>query len=212
MQENKKKTIFVENLENWIHENCVPRPDPIFTQIENFAKENNFPILSPNSGKILSFLVRLLPVHSILELGTGLGYSTCWFLSSSKKNLEIVSIDREKKNQDYAKNKIETTYPDSNVKFIEKDCLEFLQNTKKFYDLVFVDCDKIIYPEVWSLIQKNIQPKYVAFDNMLWGGRVLLSPETPSEKAIQKIWQDVKQASLNYHLFPCGDGILFVCL
>ena len=79
----KFESIYKEGLEAYINDNLILRPFPIFREMEAFALENKIPILSPAAGSILQLLFSLHKPMRVLELGTGLGYSTAWMLSSN---------------------------------------------------------------------------------------------------------------------------------
>ena len=207
--QKKNRSIFIEGLEPYIDNNYTKKPTYL-GEIEDFAKKSNFPILAPNSATILLFLTKFLKPSSILELGTGLGYSTSWFLESKIENLKIITVDREEKNQIYAKKQIESFYKEFQIEFIQSDCVKFLEDTKNYYDLVFIDCDKVSYPKCCKLLLQKKGIKYAIFDNMLWGGRILNEHKESSDLAIHETWELIRNSRLPYTLFPSGDGLLLV--
>lgn len=206
--------IFKEGFETWINENLIPRPSPIFYEIEQKAKEINIPILSPASGAILKFLIETLKPKRILELGTGLGYSTSWMLASDL-SLHIDTIDRNPLCLEESKKFIDKIKSSSQkVEYLKTHGLLYLRNLDSFeiYDFIFIDFDKITYPELLELLLKKTNPKVqIVFDNVLWHGR--LDPQIhnrPSDLSIQKLWSMIKERNLKYTLFPSGDGLLFI--
>lgn len=210
---NKSESIFKENLEVVI-ESLIPRPHPILEQIEIKAQEMKVPILSPTSGAILKFLIEIIRPTRILELGTGLGYSTCWMLLSNLE-LQIHTIDRNSECLHEAKNFIDKIIQENQkVEYFKTHGMLYLKNQSSFemYDFIFIDFDKITYPELLEMfITKGKQNLKILFDNVLWHGR--LNPEIhnrPSDLAIQKLWDLVTEKKLKRTLFPSGDGLLLV--
>ncbi|MCZ8341839.1 MAG: O-methyltransferase [Leptospira sp.] len=207
-----RPSVFVEGLESHIDENFVKRPNDVFYAMEEFAKEKNIPILSPASSAVLSKIVSWTKPKRIFEFGTGLGYSTLWMFYTNP-NLEIVTIDRNESQSRrmylYAE---EMGLPAStNIELVVGDVESFLDSMKlepTHFDFFFIDCDKILYPKVFDFIWKRANPgTNLVFDNMLWHGRILNpDPKKPSDSAVLEIWNQVK--SLDYTLFPVGDGLL----
>jgi predicted O-methyltransferase YrrM len=210
----KFESIYVEGLETFINEKLTPRPFSIMKEMEDFAEKNKIPILSPATGAILKFLITVYKPKKILELGTGLGYSTAWMISS-RISLEIDTIDRNARELKSAESFLtKLVSPMQKITFLHAHCLEFLKQTEKIpeYDFIFVDCDKICYPEILEILKTKSKPKTIlAFDNVLWHARLDETKYTkPSDKAIQEFWKQVKATVSNSTLFPAGDGLLVI--
>lgn len=207
----KFESIFKDGFEDYINERLVKRPFPYFLEIEDRAKKRNVPILSPAAGETLRFIVGQLQPKKILELGTGMGYSTVWMLSG----LEDVHITTIERNEKLVNTSIELVTPHllktQKVEFLKMGCVEYLQNNDlSEFDLFFIDCDKIFYPEILELL-KPLKKHGVSllFDNVLWHGR--LDPalyDRPSDRAIQKLWEMVFTLDWERTLFTAGDGLL----
>lgn len=208
-----RPSIFIPDLESYMDEEFVRRPHPIFEAVEEEAKEKNVPILTPSSGAVLSFLVRMAKPSQILELGTGLGYSTFWMLYGSNI-AKIQTIDRNEEQTlrmwDYAK-KLNLTDRISTLTGNLPSVLVDLPQPLSEYDFYFIDCDKIQYPDLLESFWKEARENsHFVLDNMLWHGRVMQKEsDKPSDLAIQKVWKFVKDRELVYTLFPAGDGLLY---
>ncbi|MCW7481451.1 O-methyltransferase [Leptospira kanakyensis] len=210
-----RPSIYIPELESYIDTNLVFKPNPVFAEMETYAKEKNIPIVTAATGAVMSHLVSLLRPKQILELGTGLGYSTLWMAVGSP-NSKFVTIDRHEEQasllEDYAKKmgiagQIHVKRVTASVMdYLEKEKLEWSES-----DLFFVDCDKITYPEIFRILWKEANPgSYFLFDNMLWHGRVLApDPKKPSDLAVMALWNEVKSQVSGYTLYPVGDGLLF---
>jgi predicted O-methyltransferase YrrM len=207
----KFESIFKDGLEDFINVRLVQRPNPFFEVMEERAKVRNVPILSPAAGEVLRYLVKTKNPQNILELGTGLGYSTAWMLSGLEQ-VQITTIERNEKLVQTAKEFLKPHIQKSQkVEFLKMGCVEYLQtNDLAKYDLFFIDCDKIFYPEILDLL-KPYKKEGVSFifDNVLWHGR--LDPtlyDRPSDRAIQKLWEMVFTLDWERTLFSAGDGLL----
>jgi predicted O-methyltransferase YrrM len=212
----KKKlgSIFTEGLEDWIDIH-TPRPSDLFSIMEEEAYRTDIPILSPSAGAVLKYLIQTHKRVNILELGTGLGYSIAWMLSVSF-SISITTIDRNAGAIASARSYIEPELKrtGSKVEFIHGNCLEYVKEAQSLaqYDFVFVDCDKVTYPELLAqLLTKMKIGTFILVDNVLWHGR--LDPnkfEKPSDKSIQEFWNKLQSVPNTRTLFPAGDGLLFI--
>ncbi len=226
----KTGSIFIPGLEAYINENLIQRPHPIFYELEKYAEESGIPILSPMAGASLAAWVRFHKPRSILELGTGAGYSLHWILAFSQSGLKIRTYERNGRlleevrkfwDRSPYKNKAVVDFRNESI---PEDPSQMGWNLSE-YDLVFVDLDKVVYPGVFCNWKDSCQmlnklsvrtsdtkllgTRAILFDNALWHGR-LLSPEKKSDKSILTLWEDVKNSGLFYELNPSGDGILAV--
>ncbi len=209
----QRTSLFQGDFEDKINSDYVLRPHPVFLEMEQYSKEQNVPSVSPATGKVLQSLVRWKNIGSILELGTGIGYSTLWMLSAHSET-RVVTIDRREaqaqKLLEFAK---KMQIPDAALNLISHDIVDWCQTKKSDlsqFDLILVDCDKINYPVLAELLWKEIKPgATLVFDNMLWHGRVFQEEAPkPSDQAIHQVWAWAKSLSASYTLVPVGDGLL----
>ncbi len=91
------------------------------------------------SGKILSLLINLKKPKTILELGTGSGYSTLWLHT---KNSEIYTIERDPRKIQIAKKFLKKF---KNITLLEGEIKEILKTWNKKIDFLFIDADKRNY-------------------------------------------------------------------
>ncbi|MCB1156347.1 MAG: class I SAM-dependent methyltransferase [Leptospiraceae bacterium] len=210
---NKKfsLSIYREGFEKFIDTELIERPLPVMKEMEVYAETNYIPILSPSAGSVLSFLVGHYKPETILELGTGIGYSTAWILASGEK-LQITSIDRNQKNTEVAKNFLSQIPGGESVRFVNEWIVDHIKARENLYEykLVFIDCDKICYPELLYLLQEKLLPgSIMIFDNSLWHAKLMNpDPEKLSDMAMLEFWKLVKESSLKRCLFTNGDGLL----
>ncbi|TGN20111.1 O-methyltransferase [Leptospira idonii] len=207
---------FIEGLETYIEENFVSRPNPIFLEMEAFAKEKSVPIVSAASGKVLSELARFIRPQQIWELGTAIGYSTLW-LYEGWPEAEIISLDRNGEQSSLLDFYFSKMYPNRQIPIrrVTAWVLDYMyENISQWEnaDLFFVDCDKVTYPELWDLLSAKSKPgARILFDNVLWHGRVAVKEfSKPSDLAVRSLWEKVKSSGMNYTLYPVGDGLLLI--
>lgn len=210
----KFASIYRDDLEDFIHQNLTERPSALFREVESHAVQSRVPILSPATGEVLKFLVYSLSPGRILELGTGLGYSTLWMLSTGIP----LTIDTWERNQVCIDKAMEFInyyrFSHQVVNFFHAHIVESLTGMDNLhsYDFIFVDCDKICYPELLELLPGKMKSgSKLVFDNVLWHGRLKKEIHTrPSDLAIQKFWEIVTKKFKDRTLFPVGDGLLLL--
>lgn len=206
------KSIYIENFENKINE-LIQRPNDLFLSLEKYGKLNKIPFLSVASGQMLNYIIKSENPNSILELGTGIGYSTIWMIEA-KKNLKITSIDRNEKEILQAENFLKANYLQSELKFLNLDIIQFLEkeNLSQF-DFVFIDSDKLDYPKIFEILKLKCKSGTIlVFDNMIWHGRIFLDDSTkPSDLGIREIWTDIRK-NFKYEFFSQGDGLVKIIL
>ena len=109
--------------------------------IEEYNKDNFQIALEKDSAKLLYLLGKIKKVKNVLEIGTGIGYSTIHLSLSCKK---VVSIDKDTKNLEIARKLINKNNL-RNIKIIEGDALIEIPKLKDKFDLLFIDGTKREY-------------------------------------------------------------------
>lgn len=215
MKLKREKSIFIDGFEKYINEELISRPYSQILEIEKYANENYIPSLSASSGEVLSFLIEKYQPKNILELGTGVGCSLTWMMSALKEKIHITTIDRDQKAQDAAKNFIAPiNHLKHEIIWFNQPIMDFLYSYSGInrHDLVFIDCDKVHYADLFHLFKRNLNKGSVLiFDNTLWHGRIMdPSYNSPSDIAVRQLWEIVKNSMLRRTLFCSGDGLLCI--
>jgi predicted O-methyltransferase YrrM len=189
-------------------ENISPIFDHIFKSIKKIGQNKDIPIIKDET---LLYLITLLQIYNpkkILELGSGLAYSTHTFSKYSDKNTKITSIDLSIETIERCKDILSISNYIDKINWIHSDALEFLKNNKLDYDLYFIDALKSDYPNYFEEILKKGKGDYIIlFDNLYMDGRVL------DEKDLRGniINQLNKKLFLNkrgqFNFLPIGDGL-----
>lgn len=206
------QSIYKENFEEQIN-SLIKRPNNLFYEMEEYGRMNKIPFLSITSGQILNYIIKSENPNSVLELGTGIGYSTIWMLEA-KKNLFVTTIDRNEKEIIQAEKILKQNYTEAKLQFLNQDILEYLENAENLFefDFVFIDHDKVDYPKAFEICKLKCKPKTIlVFDNMIWHGKIFSDDSNkPSDLAIKKIWSEIK--NYDYEFFSGGDGLVKIRL
>ncbi len=161
----------------------TPEPE-IITRLIKATKENlqYTDMLSGRQvGMLLRMLVSLLKPKRVLEIGTFTGYSAIMMAGVMDKGTELTTIEINRHYQLISKPFFsEPPYNEIIVQIIG-NALEVIPSLKGKFDLIYLDCDKINYPNYYRLLKQKISfGGVLVTDNVLWGGDV---PDQKNEKA-----------------------------
>lgn len=197
--------------------NTFAEEDDILKSAVADTEKNGMPLIqvSPENGKFLQLLMKIIGAKRVLELGTLGGYSTIWMARGLPKGGKLTTLEYEKKHAEVALNSFKRAGLENKIEIILGPALKSLNKLKgQKFDFAFIDADKINYPvyfeKVLELMNKG---GIITADNTLRKGGVI-DPNIEDEgtKAIQvfnrKVASDSRVESL---LVPISDGVT-VCL
>ena len=122
--------------------------DPILESVLDANAQGELPPIdvSPNQGKFLNLLARLINAQRILEIGTLGGYSTICLARALPDGGQIVTLELEPHHAKVAQRNFEKAGVGNVVDLRLGDALESLQrlveSESEPFDMVFVDADK----------------------------------------------------------------------
>jgi predicted O-methyltransferase YrrM len=193
--------------------NTFAEEDDILKSVVADTEKNNMPLIqvSPENGKFLQLLMKIIGAKKVLELGTLAGYSTIWMARGLPGDGKLITLEYEKKHAEVALNNFKKAGLENKIEIIVGPALESLDKLKgSKIDFAFIDADKVNYPlyfdKVLSMTRKG---GIITADNTLRKGGVI-DPNIDDEgtKAIQvfnkKVASDPRVESL---LVPISDGV-----
>jgi caffeoyl-CoA O-methyltransferase len=197
--------------------NTFAEEDDVLKSAVADTEKNGMPLIqvSPENGKFLQLLMKMIGAKRVLELGTLGGYSTIWMARGLPDDGKLVTLEYEKKHAEVAMNSFKRAGLENKIEIILGPALDSLDKLKgQKFDFAFIDADKVNYPvyfeKVLALMNKG---GIITADNTLRKGGVI-DPNIDDEgtKAIQvfnkKVASDPRVESL---LIPISDGVT-VCL
>jgi predicted O-methyltransferase YrrM len=140
---------------------------------ENDARESERPRmmlnLEPASAQLISILVRASGATRGLEVGTSNAYSTIWLAwSLAPLDGQIISIDRNPDKHALARENLRRANFLDRVELHAGDAVEVVRGLSGPFDLVFLDADRRMFPEVMQILLPKLAPKaLVIADNVL---------------------------------------------
>jgi predicted O-methyltransferase YrrM len=183
---------------------------------EQTAKMSNHMMqLGIDPAAFLAWLVKLIGAKRTIEVGTFTGYSTLTVAQALPPDGRIVACDvseewtaiaREHWQRAGVANKIDLRIAPA-VDTLDR----LIEAGGEPYDLAFIDADKPSYDAYYERCLVLLRPGgVVAFDNVLWSGRVIEKGEqTPDTAALHALNQKVRRDDrVDASLLTVGDGML----
>jgi predicted O-methyltransferase YrrM len=160
--------------------------------------------VSPYEGHVLSLLLRMMNAKRGVEIGTLGGYSTSWICRALEK-VPGAKLDTLELSPKFAAVAEKNLAPWKNLVEIHVgpaiETLEGKLASLNNLDFVFIDADKINYPNYFEWAWSRIRPGGVVFiDNFyLWGGVYFRGEKFPADYAASmpgEMLVEVKWAAL----------------
>ena len=190
----------------------IEEKDSLILEMEDFAHENNVPIVTKEVAEYLKFIVKTHKVKNILEVGTAIGYSGILMakeIVGQDGKLYTIEIDEERYNQ--AQENIKKSGL-NNIISIKGDAVEEIKKIEENFDFVFIDASKGHYMDFFEDSIKLLNKNGIIFiDNIMFRG--YLYKEYPKRfKTIVKrldsfIDSLYNREEIDFVLLPFGDGV-----
>lgn len=190
----------------------IEEKDSLILEMEDFAHENNVPIVTKEVVEYLKFIVKTHKVKNILEVGTAIGYSGILMakeIVGQDGKLYTIEIDEERYNQ--AQENIKKSGL-NNIISIKGDAVEEIKKIEENFDFVFIDASKGHYMDFFEDSIKLLNKNGIIFiDNIMFRG--YLYKEYPKRfKTIVKRLDSFIDSLYNreegdFVLLPFGDGV-----
>jgi predicted O-methyltransferase YrrM len=134
--------------------------------------------VSPNQGKLLHLLARMLGAKNILEIGTLGGYSTIWLARSLREGGRLITLEADPKHAEVARANIARAGLADVVDVWLGRALETLPRIEAErlgpFDLIFIDADKASIPDYFAWALKLSRPgSLIIVDNVVRKGAVI---------------------------------------
>jgi predicted O-methyltransferase YrrM len=196
------------DVENYLKE-LAPVPHPVLEEMEKLGNEQKFPIVGPLVGRFLVSLIQFGHVHTVLECGSGFGYSALWMATALSENAKITCIEYDAKNIELGKEFFQKADLSHKVTFVQGNALEIVPTFTQTYDLIINDVDKQQYPLLLPHLLSRLRVGGMLItDNVLWSGKVANSDADDTTKAIQDFNKMlIEDKGLWTSIIPLRDGL-----
>jgi predicted O-methyltransferase YrrM len=197
---------------NFIRE-TVQQPEWL-SEIGEKARAQSIPVVPPETGQFLAFLVTLHHPRRILEIGTAVGYSTLWMAYAGGESCHITTIEQDTERIRVALQNFQQAGMQERIRLIEADARNALPGLHgQKFDLLFIDAAKGQYQRFLeeSLPLLNDRALIVS-DNVLFHG-TFFQKEVPrrSRTMVKRLQEYItwihNHPQLQTVILPLGDGV-----
>lgn len=171
--------------------------------------------IAPEQGALMHFLVQLMGVTNVLEIGVFTGYSSLCMASALPERGCLVALDKNSEWTNQAKIYWREGGVESKIDLRIGEALVLLDDLliekgECFFDLIFIDADKKEYFEYYHKSMELLRPGgLILIDNVLRHGRVADSSDCSDEvELMRRFNQYVKSDDrVGMVMLPIADGL-----
>jgi predicted O-methyltransferase YrrM len=186
-------------------------------QMEQFAKENDVPIMELTGMEALLTYVLLKQPKRILEVGTAIGYSAIR-MALACPTAEIISIERDEERYSIAQENVQIMQLQEKITLLLGDANELQTQVENYapYDFIFIDAAKGQYQNFFDHYSSMLSPDgIIVTDNVLFRGYVADESGLESRRLrslVKKIrnFNTYLMEHPDFHstILPVGDGMM----
>ncbi|WP_130807197.1 O-methyltransferase [Senegalia massiliensis] len=198
-------------IEDYIR-SVLPKRESFLVQLEEFAQENNIPIIHPEVAEFMRVILKIKDSKNILEIGTAIGYSSI-VMSTSIKEGNIITIERQENMVKLANKNIEKTGI-KNIEIKHGEAKDILPKLNKKFDFIFIDAAKGKYMEFLPYCINMLEDKGIILsDNVLFKGMVanddlvVRRKKTIVTRMREYLDHISNHSELTTSIIPIGDGV-----
>lgn len=138
-------------------------------------------------GRLLSILIKISGARRVLEVGTFTGYSALTMAEALPGDGELFTCEYNKRYENIARTFFDKSVSGNKITLLLGKALNTIPTINGNFDFVFLDADKINYPNYYEMIMPRInRGGLIVIDNVFWGGEVLTN-ESEKAKAIDRL-------------------------
>jgi len=203
-----------EKLHSYIEE-LIPERNPLFKQMEQYAKTNQVPIMELAGMEAMLQLLEIHRPRTILEVGTAIGYSALR-MADAVPDAHIVTIERDIERLQTARDYINSSGLKEQITLVAGDALEVEADIKGYapFDAIFIDAAKGQYQRFFEMYSDYLNDGgLIITDNVLFKGLVAESDiESKRTRGLVKkidFYNRWLMSHPDYHtvILPVGDGV-----
>jgi caffeoyl-CoA O-methyltransferase len=203
-----------EELYNYILDRFVPE-DELLEELIKETETLEIPLIqiSPEQGKLFTLLCKMMNAKNALEIGTLTGFSGIHIARGLAEGGKLTTVELEQKHGDIASKYFEKAGLKEKTEVVISPALDQMKKLveeKREFDFIFIDADKINYPNYFEeAIKLSHKGTVIILDNMIKGGKVVEDAgDDPDLKAIQMTNDLIsKDDRVDTLLLAIGDGI-----
>ena len=172
-------------------------------------------LTAPEQAQFLAFLVRLMKVQKIIEVGVYTGYSSLVMAQALPDDGVLFACDRNQEWLRHGEGFWQRAGVRERIRVCLGDAKESLKNLHETLgdasvDLMFIDADKIHYRDYYQWALRLVRPGgLIVFDNVLWVGSLVSDCKNPTTRAVHALNVSLQSDDrVDISLLPIGKGML----
>jgi predicted O-methyltransferase YrrM len=172
------------------------QPHPLLLELEVQGRKDEVPIVSRETGRLLSTLVTAMQASRILEVGTAYGSATLWMALAQPRMGRIWTIEADMRRTDVARSYFQRAGEDDYIEVFNTPALELLENfPHRNLDITFIAANEREYHRYLELVIPMLKLSgLVIFD------RAMQAPDGFRRAFLQR-------ADLDATILSLGNGI-----
>ncbi len=172
---------------------------------------NPYMISGAWQGDLLMMICMILNPKRILEIGTFSGYATTCFALASEEDCKIDTIEALEEYKPFLIKKFSENNVINKINLHIGQGLEVIPTLENKYDLIFLDAEKLHYPNYYPLLVEKLEKGGLLLaDNILWYGKVALEDCNDKDTAAIRLFNDLvtQDERMENIIVPIRDGIM----
>lgn len=201
-----------------------PQSDDVLREMEARAEQEGFPTVGPEVGRILALCTRLMGAQSVLELGSGFGYSAYWIARTLSPPGSLILTERDADLLDDARSYFDRGGLTDRAIFEHGDALEIAEDYTDVFDLIVLDHDTVDYVRGFDVARKLVAPGgAIVTDNIAIYGDILTpegllatldgeAPPNQRTRVVADFYEHVgTDPDFETYVLPVGEGLAISC-
>lgn len=164
-------------------------------------------------GNVLAMLSQMIQPKTVLEIGTYTGYSAICLAQGLQEGGKLYTLDVNEELGTFVRNNIAKAGLVNEIELHLGKAADIIPTLPvDFYDLVFIDADKINYSVYYDLIIDKVRKGgFIVADNVLWSGKVITDATDKDTIAIKDFNKKIQDDNRVFNtLFPIRDGLMIM--
>jgi predicted O-methyltransferase YrrM len=202
-----------EKVEDYIR-NTLKDKTGLLKELEDYAHENNVPIIHKEVSDMLNVLLKVQRPKRILEVGCAIGYSSIFFADALDGDVEIITAERNEQMIEKAKENFKRAELEDKITILEGDAEENLAKVEGEFDMIFIDAAKGQYKLFYDMVIDKLKVGGLLIsDNILYKGMIahddfVVRRKRTIVKRMRNYLDFICNCDyLTTSLIPIGDGI-----
>lgn len=162
-------------------------------------------------GRLLAMLVKISGAERILEIGTFTGYSALSMAEALPETGVLITCEYNEHYEPIARTAFKNSPHGKKIILKMGAALETIEKMDDPFDFVFLDADKINYPQYYQAVLPMLKSgSLLVIDNVLWQGSVL-EPQDDKARAIDRLNRMIAQDDrVEKVMLTIRDGVTIV--